>query len=65
MKEPEKRRQSRMYKDDDEKEMTEDEVKDLVDTIVEGFLTEQESAEEENTLKIEIVENSQASTSED
>ena len=65
LKEPEKRRQSRMYKDDDEEKMNENETKDVVDTIVERYLTEQESAEEENTLKIKIVANFQSSTSEE
>ena len=40
-------------------------TKDLVDTIVEKFLEEQESAHEENTLKIEIVEKSKSSSGED
>ena len=45
-----------MYKDNDEEKMTDDETKDLVDTIVGRFFTGQESAQEENTLKFEVVD---------
>ena len=45
-----------MFRDTDEEEMTEDEAQDMIDTIVERVLTEEQD-QEENALKIEIVEN--------
>ena len=55
LKEPEKRRQRRLQdEEDDDEMMTEDETKDMIEAIVSKFLEEQESADEENTLKIEI-----------
>ena len=44
--------------------MTEDETKDMIDTIVERILTE-ENDQEENILKIEIVENPPTTSDED
>jgi hypothetical protein len=62
-KEPEKRRQSRVQKENSDEKTIKEMTKDLVDTIVSKFLEEQESAQE-NTLKIEIVEDSQSSSGE-
>ena len=53
-----------MFRETDEEEMTEDETKDMIDTIFERTLTE-ENDQKGNILKIEIVENSQASSGED
>ena len=52
MKEPEKRRQSRIHKVNFDEKTTEEMTKDRIDTTVEKFLEEQESDHEENTLKI-------------
>ena len=65
LKEPEKRRLSRAHEENNDEKTTEEKTKDLVETVVERFLEEQESAHEENILKIEIVENPPSTHEED
>jgi hypothetical protein len=62
--EPTKRRQRMMHQDSDEEESEEDQTEDVIDVIVNRFLTEQRSRDE-NTLKIDVVENPQASEGEE
>ena len=64
LREPTKRRQRMMRQDSDEEESEEDETEDVIDVIVKRFLAEQGS-QEENTLKMKIVENSQPNPGED
>ena len=50
-----RRRKHRIQTEKTEENADKGTTEDLVETIVERFLEEQESAREENTLKIEIV----------
>ena len=63
LKEPEKRKQSIMHREEEDDDMTKDETKDIVDAIVERFLLcDQEDTENDNDLKIEHEKGSQTST---
>ena len=58
LKESEKRRRSRFQEKGNDEKTAEETTEELVETIVARFLEEQRNAQAENTLKIEIVENS-------
>ena len=57
LKEREKRRRSSAQMKSNDERIAEDSTKDLVETIVKRFLEEKNKSREENTLKIEVVEN--------
>ena len=64
LKEPTKRSQRMVHQESDDEENEEDGTEDVIDAIVKRFLTEQRS-QEENTLKIEVVENSHLGSGEE